>query len=120
MIPKMKKLTLALMVLAAIGFDTAHAADSGRLKAGTAKVDITPPVGQPMGGFLARLKKNNEACEGIHDRLFARVVVLDDGDTSVAIVTMDLLFFSSRRVVTQAKDKWNTQELTGAVTDRDK
>lgn len=107
----MKNLTLALMLLAAIGFDTAHAADSGRLKAGTAKVDITPPVGQPMGGFLTRLRKNNGACEGIHDRLFARVVLLDDGDTSVAIVTVDLLFFSSRRVVTQAKNKWNVDHV---------
>jgi len=107
----MKNLTLALILLAAIGFDTARAADSSGLKAGTAKADITPPVGQPMGGFLGRLKKNNGACEGIHDRLYARVVVLDDGDTSVAIVAVDLLFFSSQRVVNQAKDKWNVDHV---------
>jgi hypothetical protein len=99
------------MLLAVIGFDTARAANSSGLKAGTAKADITPPVGQPMGGFLGRLKKNDGACEGIHDRLFARVVVLDDGDTSVAIVAVDLLFFSSQRVVNQAKDKWNVDHV---------
>jgi len=92
-------------LLAAIGLDTAHATNPGGLRAGTAKADTTPPIGQPMGGFLDRLKKNGGACQGIHDPLFARVVVLENGDTSVAIVTVDLLFFSSRRVVTRAKEQ---------------
>lgn len=55
-------------------------------RAGTATADITPYVGIAMPGFL-RIKGS----EGIHDSLFARALVLDDGETRVAIVACDLL-----------------------------
>ena len=92
---------------AAIG----RAADVPQLEAGTAKVEITPPVGQPMGGFLSRLKVKGGACEDIHDPLFARVLFLQSGTTSLAIVTVDLLFFSSRRLIAEAKAKWNIDHV---------
>ena len=82
----------------------AGAAQVGQgLYAGTAKADITPPIGQPMAGYFSRLQKDGGACRKIHDRLYARVVVLKSGKTSVAIAAVDLLLFSSQRVVRTAK-----------------
>ncbi len=57
------------------------------MKAGIAKVNITPPVGVPMGGYLAR----KERSQGVHDDLYARALVLEDGDQRVALVSTDLL-----------------------------
>ena len=88
-----------------------RAADEDALEAGTAKVEITPPLGQPMGGFLSRLKVKGGACEDIHDPLFARVLFLQSGTTSLAIVTVDLLFFSSHRLIAEAKSKWNIDHV---------
>lgn len=57
------------------------------LQAGTARVEITPPVGTPLAGFAAR----DHGCEGIHDPLFSKALVLDDGQTRLCLVTNDLL-----------------------------
>ena len=57
------------------------------MQAGSAKVDITPPKGVPMGGYLAR----TQPADGIHDPLFARALVLDDGRLRVAVVCCALL-----------------------------
>jgi neutral ceramidase len=54
------------------------------LKAGVAKVDITPPPGVPMWGYELR------SGSGTLDPLFARILILEVGDTRVAFVTLDL------------------------------
>lgn len=59
----------------------------GPLKAGVAAVNITPPVGVPLTGFAGR----KSGCVGVHDELYAKALVLDDGSTKVALVTTDLL-----------------------------
>ncbi|MHC4309308.1 MAG: neutral/alkaline non-lysosomal ceramidase N-terminal domain-containing protein [Planctomycetota bacterium] len=59
------------------------------LKAGFAKVDITPPAGVWLSGYAARKKPS----EGISDQLYAKAVVLDDGQNKIAIVSADLLWF---------------------------
>lgn len=64
------------------------------LRAGCAKVDITPPVGTTMDGFAARILPS----EGIHDRLFGRVIVIEDGRTSVALVSCDVCWFTEAMV----------------------
>ena len=48
-------------------------------KAGAAKVDTTPGEN--------KLPKN---IEGIHDRLYSRAIVIDNGETSAALVTVDI------------------------------
>ncbi len=60
---------------------------SAQLLAGTAKADVTPPVGGPMYGYGAR---GTNVSTGVHDPLYARAIVLDDGTTKLAIVTLDL------------------------------
>jgi len=57
------------------------------LKAGIAKVNITPPVGVPQAGFAARA----DVSQGVLDDLFAKTLVLDDGKLKIVIVTCDLL-----------------------------
>jgi hypothetical protein len=56
------------------------------LKAGVAKVDITPPAGQRMWGFAAR----QGPAEGTLDPLWARVLVLEAGEKRLALVALDL------------------------------
>ncbi len=56
------------------------------MKAGVAKVDITPPLGTRMWGYFDRLA----GAEGILDPLYARVLVLETGDKRLAYVDLDL------------------------------
>ncbi|HEX5411166.1 MAG TPA: neutral/alkaline non-lysosomal ceramidase N-terminal domain-containing protein [Terriglobia bacterium] len=59
------------------------------LRAGVARTEITPSAGLPMYGYFDRIK-NNETATGTLDPLFSRVLVLEAGQTRVAIVTLDL------------------------------
>lgn len=56
------------------------------LRAGVAKVDITPPAGLPLWGYAAR----KEVSRGTMDPLYAHVLVLGTSEKSIAIVTVDL------------------------------
>jgi len=62
------------------------AANADVLKAGVAKVDITPPLGTRMWGYFNRVK----GAEGTLDPLYARVLVLELGDKRLAYVDLDL------------------------------
>ena len=62
--------------------------EAGRLTAGVAAVDITPPVGTPLGGYGAR---HGRPSTGVHDRLYAKALVLDNRSERIAIVTCDLI-----------------------------
>ena len=64
------------------------------LKAGMERADITPPQGLELAGY-PHYPRNNE---GFHDPLYAACMYLNNGETEVAIVTLDLLFFSKKHV----------------------
>ncbi len=57
------------------------------LQAGAAKANITPYV----GAFLAGFGNRDRGSEGIHDELFARALVVQAGETTVALVACDLI-----------------------------
>jgi len=57
------------------------------MRCGVARADITPDPPILMGGYIAR----TAPAEEVHDPLFARAIVLDDGTTKVAIVGADIL-----------------------------
>jgi neutral ceramidase len=65
-----------------------------RLWAGTARIDITPPVGLDLSGYVARLGPST----GVHDPLYARALVLDDGTLRAALVICDLVGLASEFV----------------------
>lgn len=60
------------------------------LRAGAAKVDITPPIGTPLAGFGARL---GAPSKGIYDPIYARALYLDDGKTDWLMVVTDTVLF---------------------------
>lgn len=57
-----------------------------QLKAGVGKQRITPPAGIPFLGHAYRVS------EGIHDDLWAKVLVLEKGGTTAAVVALDLVW----------------------------
>jgi hypothetical protein len=68
---------------------TGQPVSSTTLQAAVVQVDITPPPGLPMYGYLDRLTKH-QVSTGTLDPLFARVLVLEAGGKRVALVTLDL------------------------------
>jgi neutral ceramidase len=64
----------------------ATSAQAAGLKAGVAKVDITPPPGVLMWGYFDR----KTPATGTLDPLYARVLVLEAGGKSLAWVDLDL------------------------------
>jgi len=56
------------------------------LRAGAAKASIVPPFPTMMGGFFDRL----ENFKGVHDEVFARALVLDNGQTQIVVIGSDL------------------------------
>lgn len=67
----------------------ATGAETGTFQVGAARVDITPPAGAalPMSGYAGR----QQGFQGIHDRIYARAIVLHDGTRYAAIVTWELI-----------------------------
>ena len=77
--------------------------ETANLLAGTAKVDITPPEKDAVNLAGQPLRKR--------DSLYARVVVLKDQKVSLAIVSVDLIVFSSLKVITEATKKWGVDHV---------
>jgi neutral ceramidase len=59
---------------------------NGVLKGGCAKVNITPPLGIPLIGSYGK------PSDDVLDELYARALVLSDGENTIAIVSADLLY----------------------------
>jgi len=55
-------------------------------KAGASKIVITPPVGFRLAGYENRI----QGSIGVHDDLYAKALILDDGTEKIAIVSCDL------------------------------
>lgn len=75
---------------------------AGQIRAGAAKVDITPEMGVSLDGSISK----NGPATSVHDRLHARALVLDDGTTKLAIVVVDQCM-TGRDVFDSAKEKVN-------------
>jgi len=60
------------------------------LMAGAAAVDITPPPGYPLSGYY-----HERLATGTKDPLFAKALVLRQGDTAAAIVVCDLIVIAT-------------------------
>jgi hypothetical protein len=79
----MRQVLLAAAYLAV----SAVAARGSDLRAGAAKVDITPPTGFAMWGYGAR---HDAPSVGVLDPLQARALVLQTATNGIALVSLDL------------------------------
>jgi neutral/alkaline ceramidase-like enzyme len=77
------KITAAFGLVAMVA---AAEASGASLRAGVAKVDITPPAGLPMYGYMER----TQPATGTMDPLEARILVLEAGDEKLALIALDL------------------------------
>ena len=57
------------------------------MKAAFVRVDITPPVGLPIGGNV----RADSAARGTHDPLYGTGLVLEDGATAACLLSFDVL-----------------------------
>jgi hypothetical protein len=78
------------MILLCFGIFLLAGAAQGALRAGAARVDITPPpdAALPMSGYGGR----TQGFKSIHDPIYVRAIVLDDGTTQAALVAWELIF----------------------------
>jgi len=84
---------IVFLFLISISSLTAHSQTS-QLMAGTAKINITPPTKEP-----------------IHDSVYARALVLESGNTKLAIVAVDLAVFTSERIENICREKYGIQKV---------
>jgi neutral ceramidase len=79
------RLKLAVgLIVALAAFPAAARADD--LQVGVGRADITPPTGYYMMGWV----RSDGVIQGQHTRLWARVIVLQEGGRKVALVSEDL------------------------------
>ncbi|HMG92690.1 MAG TPA: neutral/alkaline non-lysosomal ceramidase N-terminal domain-containing protein [Chryseolinea sp.] len=78
------------LLFALITFQSTGQSSKSTLLAGAATINITPSVPVPMSGYANR----SEPSKGVHDEIFARAFVFDDGMTKACIVQADLIGFS--------------------------
>ncbi len=90
----MRFLSLYLLLLSIAG--------AAEYRVGVSRVDITPPIGHPMGGYSNR----THGSTALHDPLYATVLVIESAGNSLALVTCDLRSFVSTRVGELAAQKF--------------
>ncbi len=66
------------------------------MKAGTARADITPAVGTKVANGVKRIR-------GIRSNLYAKALVLSDGHSKAAIVTVDVIILG-KKIVSEARE----------------
>jgi len=78
-----------LLLLTALFTIAGFAANEGNLKAGAARVDITPAADAalPMSGYGGR----TQGFQGIHDHIYVRAIVLSDGSRQAALMAWELI-----------------------------
>lgn len=87
---------------------TALTTHAGELKAGAATAEITPPAGMPMWGYAAR---HDAPSVGVRDPLFARALILDDGNEKVLVVSLDLGRPPTRASTARIRERLHAQNI---------
>src|SRR5437879_4406152 len=85
-----------------LGIAFAASLQSADIQVGVSRVDISPPAGHAMAGYGAR----KQLSTGVHDPLYATVLVLKSTDQSIAIATLDLHSGHSARIESEAAKKF--------------
>lgn len=86
----MLTLRTSILLCGVLSMAAPLAADKGSLRAGAARIEITPAADAalPMAGYGSRVTGH----KGIHDKLHVRAIVLADGAGEAAVVGFDLIF----------------------------
>lgn len=92
----LQKLLLTFTLCLGIGLATSGTA-TAQLKVGAAAYTITPLDWSTRPYYLAGFGQNRVA-EGVHDDLWARAIVMDDGMQRIAIISLDLVGWMSWRI----------------------
>lgn len=82
---------LAVVSIFAVGLfgSVSHAGSSAELKAGAARIDITPPKPVTLAGYASR----KDLSTGVHDPLSARVLIFEAGGKRLVLVATDIIGF---------------------------
>ncbi|MGQ9576884.1 MAG: neutral/alkaline non-lysosomal ceramidase N-terminal domain-containing protein [Thermoguttaceae bacterium] len=105
---------LACLVVCAAVVAGVRDARAAELRAGVARVNLTPPreLKASLGGYGARMSK---PAAGVHDRVLAKALVLADGSSRFAVVTADVLAlppgFKDALAAALADAGWTSQQL---------
>ena len=100
--------------LAALATWTGIEAKAAELRAGIAKIDLTPPLSlkSSLGGYGDRM---NRPATGVHDRIMAKALAMTDGHKKFCLVTVDALGFAppvKTAVLDRLTDKgWTAENL---------
>ncbi len=78
------------------------------LRGACAKVNVTPPLGIPLIG------SRGQPSDSVRDELFAKAIVLNDGTTTIAIVSADLLYAPLEEITGPVRAR--IREKTGIPT----
>jgi neutral ceramidase len=99
------------------GFFLSLSAQTNRpvhIQANTVRINLTPPLDLKfsLGGYGERMSK---PAQGIHDSIWVKALVLDEGQKKYALVTMDILALPPNvkpQVLRElARDGWNSSNL---------
>ena len=84
----------AVLMMLSFAVAGVHRTMGADLMAGVARIDLTPPMSMKatLGGYGERM---NKPATGVHDRIYAKALVLSDGTHRFALVTADILAFPS-------------------------
>lgn len=108
----MKKILKLIMILSMV-FISSTIYSVG-LAANVASIDLTPPLEMKfaLGGYGERISK---PAEGVHDRIWAKALVLKEGTKKYAIVTLDLLGLppnvKPKLLEVLSSDGWNDDKI---------
>ena len=104
---------VSMIGAALAGLSAVAIGDAAEIKAGVARVDLTPPLElhAPLGGYGERM---NRPAEGVHDRIFAKALVLASGQQKFAIVTVDIVGFPPTlkpALVERLAGSWSARQI---------
>jgi hypothetical protein len=91
-------LSMSVFCMAGEGVSKEQSEAAGVLRAGASKVNITPPLGVKLIG------SKGYPSDSILDDLYAKALVLSDGETTLAIVSVDLLYSPLEDITEPVRD----------------
>ena len=84
----LRQLSGRRLLTAVLLFVALRGVPAAALEVGFASADVTPKLEEGKPIWLAGLD-SNRAAKGVHDKLYARAIVLRDGDRKLALVSVD-------------------------------